>query len=397
MTKYLNQALHQYHPIFNQNLKRLNQLAGNLALDINFTTQIENRLRLKVNQLGLDFDDLEPVEVYYALHHKMLHDEQQFLQSINYDLNNNQQDWINSLVDYLNDLIVQLDPVLSIKSKWLKETIIALKPHRTLKLLGYRSYLSMIKREPLENIILSLQLNESKNWLIKFNNAFHNLKSNDFDQSPIKIFRATKLNFKTKNNGFLVANFWRGQIGLINLDNYSRYQSGLISLIIYQVVEMVERWLKLNYLLNNFKFRSDFIKLYTNLSSNLDSQLNLINKNWLKKTNRFDDFLFQQLNFNRSLEFSSNKYGSFFQYWDQTDYLLAVKKNQLISFNLADLALDSLLGYDYDFRNLNQATDNLKKQLVLSYFKNISNQDYFQMLMQINNQSYVNQMLCLVN
>jgi len=401
MTKYLNQALHQHHPVFNQNLKRLNQLAGNSVLDIQFTNQIENQLRHKVNQLDLDFDDSEPAEIYFALRHKMLQDERLFLKSTHQDEVNDYQDWIDGLVDYLNQLVAQFEPVLSIKSKWLKETITDLKPHHTLKSLGYRSYQSMIKREPIENIILSMQLNESKSLLTKFNNALNNLNFTDFDQSKIKIFNGTNLTPKNKTDNFIIANFWRGQIALVNLPLDKHYRPGLISLVIYQVMELVEKWLNLDYLLNNFKFRPDFIKQYSDLSLNLDFNLNLINKNWLKKTNQFDDFLFQELNFNQSLalrfEPAINQYGHFFEFWNQTNYLIAVIKNQLISFNLSDMALDCYLNYDYDFRNLEQATDNLKKKLVLSYFKKSQNKDYFLTLMQINNQSYLNQMLSLVN
>jgi hypothetical protein len=392
MTKYLNQALLQNTTVFSQNLKRLNHLHDNQSIDIIFTNQINQKINQKIKLLGFDFEDVTPDEVYFGLREKIKYDENQFIEKYQHD------SLINGLIQYLNHLLEDTEPVITIKSSLIKQVIISLKPLKTRRLLGYRSYQSMIKREPLAEILLSIKYYETKNFINRFNSSTHNLSVSDFVKARLKVYLSRQTLEQFSSNQLLY-NFETGQIMLVNYSENKLQQPGQLSQIIYRFWELVNNWIHVSYLLENFSFRPDFSNLYNSLKCSLNVNLNIDNQNWLKKTNQFDYFLNQEIN-DRKFNYLSGEllninFGSNFEFWNDVNYLVAVLNNQAVSLNLADISIDLLQNHDYVNRSLRHGVDNLKKKLFFSYFNPNEVNDYYLQSIKIQDQSYLNQLLKL--
>ncbi len=392
MTKYLNQALLQNTPFFSQNLKKLNLLHNNQAIDIIFTNQINQKINQKIKLLNFNIDDITPNEIYFGLLEKLKNDENKFIKQ------NSGNSLSENLTNYLNQLLKDTESVMTIKTSLIKQQIITLKPLKTKRFLGYRSYQSMIKREPLVEILLSVKYRETKNFINRFNNSINNLNITYYVKTKLK-FQISQQILKQFPNNQLLYSFETGQIVLINYSEDNLKQPGQLSQIIYHFNELVNNWMRLDYLLENFSFRPDFSSLYSSLKSNLSINLEISNPNWFKKTNKFDYFLNQEIN-NRKFNFLLGdvlkiNFGLNFQFWNDSNYLIAVLNNQLVSFNLADLSSDLLEGRDYINRSLYYGVNILKKKLFFSYFNPNEVNDYYLQLIKIQDQSYLNQLLKL--
>ena len=71
----------------------------------------------------------------------------------------------------------------SVAKKLLKQT----PPKKVMKLLGYRSVDSMLKRENIDELFGSLRFVESDQWLIMFVKTYKKLQPQDFETRKIKI------------------------------------------------------------------------------------------------------------------------------------------------------------------------------------------------------------------
>ena len=75
MTRYLSLALGAQQPLFGQSIDALERASGRPAADIRLTSELAQRVRLKIIELGLDPDDTTGPELYAALQNKLRDDD----------------------------------------------------------------------------------------------------------------------------------------------------------------------------------------------------------------------------------------------------------------------------------------------------------------------------------
>lgn len=186
MSRLLSELLGATEPLFSMSLKQLEQASGNPSADVRLTAEITGKVRLKIEELGLDPDDTTPRELHHALVAKIEEHDKHLVRKIGgSDPNDAQQ-----LMPLMRKAWEKIDTP---KSCWvLKKTVAKsmLKknpPKNIMKHLGYRSVDSMLKHENLGEIYGALRFAETPEWLNEFNEGYKNLKPQDFETRQIEV------------------------------------------------------------------------------------------------------------------------------------------------------------------------------------------------------------------
>lgn len=186
MSKLLSELLGAKEPLFTLALQQLEKESGNEAADIRLTAEIVGKVRIKTQELGLDPDDTEGKELYFALLNLIDKQEKHLVKQIG----GKPSDTPEELMPLM---IKAWDAVKTPKSCWViknsvaKQMLKKMPPKAIMKHLGYRSVDSMLKRENLAEIYGALRFAEDPAWLNKFITLYKKLEPSDFETRQIKI------------------------------------------------------------------------------------------------------------------------------------------------------------------------------------------------------------------
>jgi hypothetical protein len=186
MSKTISELLGATEPMFSIAIRQLEEASGNPSADVRLTAEIVGKIRLKIQELGLDPDDTTGRELYHALLNLIEKHEKHLAKQI-------------GATD--PDNVAQLMPLMkkawegvkTPKSCWALKHSVAKRmlqktpPKAIMKQLGYRSVDSMLKRENLAEIYGALRFVESPEWLNAFNGHYKKLRPSDFETREIVI------------------------------------------------------------------------------------------------------------------------------------------------------------------------------------------------------------------
>lgn len=195
MTRFLSTSLELDHHDWHKLRNSLESANGHPVHDIRLSSEINNASRYKLKQLGLDPDDTTAQELYHVLQSKFHEDDKllsrklQTLAVTNYSLAANVSDGI---IHALQEL-PESKRCFAIKMPVIKNIIKKIPPKKTMKKLGYRSLVSMIKHESGLNLITAAWLIEDDAWRRKLLDSYKKLKPSDFESRKIMI---QSVNFK---------------------------------------------------------------------------------------------------------------------------------------------------------------------------------------------------------
>lgn len=186
MTRYLSLALGAQEPLFSHSIRQLEQASGAPSADIRLTTDIQNRTRQKIAELGLDPNDTTGPELYSALHERIKHDDAQVRAVLELD------DSVNSM-----DILTRVEEVIAaaempkscfaLKASVAKRLFKKKAPKNVMKRLGYRSLDSMLKHEPVSAIYAAAVIAESDTWRRHFYEQYDGLRPSDFEMRPMHV------------------------------------------------------------------------------------------------------------------------------------------------------------------------------------------------------------------
>lgn len=186
MTRVLSELFGAREPLaFQRGLARLEAASGHGSTDIRLTTEVERATKLKLRELGLDPHDTTGEELYAALMQRVKLDDERLSATLRQKYGSG-----DTIASYVGKALTDL-PIpkscFALKTATGKRLLKKLPPKHTMKALGYRSYDSMIRREPLLPVFACAWLVESATWRRQMIDAYRKLHAADFEMRQLAV------------------------------------------------------------------------------------------------------------------------------------------------------------------------------------------------------------------
>lgn len=190
MSRVLAQLMGIAEPTFRAQLQELERAAGMPGADIRLMVEIMQETRSKMCELGLDPHDTTGQELYAALKARLLQDEVQVRAGINMRADGTPEAVLQAVRKRLEKLDLHTHTFV-VKQAVLRTMLKKLQPKATMKKLGYRSMDSMIKHEPVAQLLAAASMIESADWQRRRLEAYKKLKSSNFEVKKACFFAPT--------------------------------------------------------------------------------------------------------------------------------------------------------------------------------------------------------------
>jgi len=166
--------------------KRLERSSGEPGIDVRITSEIYGKLHMKMRALGLDPNDTTSQELYQALLNlTALHDS--FLAKRLGITRANDSNEVAQAVIKLIDRLRIPKTSWALKPMTARRLLKSIPPKTLMKLLGYRSVDSMLKRESPSMLLAIARHIEPAHWQNKFVGSYKSLHPIDFETRSIDI------------------------------------------------------------------------------------------------------------------------------------------------------------------------------------------------------------------
>lgn len=187
MARLLSELLGATEPAFRQQITRLEQAAGLPAADIKLMMQIVSETREKIRELGLDPHDTTGPELFAALQSRLRQDEARIRDTLGVLTTSGPTQVLDAVKSQLGKLEINTSSFV-IKQVAMRQLLKKLQPKNTMKKLGYRSMDSMLKHEPLAQLLAATFLTESKDWHRHRLDLYKKLSASDFETKKVSFF-----------------------------------------------------------------------------------------------------------------------------------------------------------------------------------------------------------------
>lgn len=171
--------------LLSETIRRLEHRSGSPGLDIRLTADIHAQIHLKIRALGLDPHDTHPKELYVALQNLAAVHEN-FLKR-RFDLPET-----ISATDFAKDVDHIFTRLRFNRRSWLlkpsatRRLMRSNPPKQLMRLLGYRSLDSMVKREPSDVLLFLALQTETDAWQQRLDKQIEKLTSMAFEERLIE-------------------------------------------------------------------------------------------------------------------------------------------------------------------------------------------------------------------
>ncbi len=180
MSRVLSTLLGAHEPAFRLQIQQLERAAGSPSADIRLAVGVMQATKAKIRELGLDPTDTTGPELYAALQARLVKDETRVRSVLDVKADVQPIDILQSVGHRLTRLD-QYSDLFTIKHVVMKQIIRKLKPKATMKRLGYRSMDSMLKHEPIGQLLAACQITEGSEWQKARLSAYQKLQPKDFE------------------------------------------------------------------------------------------------------------------------------------------------------------------------------------------------------------------------
>ena len=195
MTRVLSELLGATEPMFHRDVSRLEAVSGHTSTDIRLTAEIERATKSKLRELGLDPKDTTGVELYQALQQRVQADDARLLSTIEQKYDATSPKHVN-ISKVLSDLPISRS-CFALKTAVGKRILVKMPPKQAMKALGYRSFDSMTRREPLFTIFAAAWLVESASWRKALVDSYKKLSAADFEIRQIAVVAPDSSHWRT--------------------------------------------------------------------------------------------------------------------------------------------------------------------------------------------------------
>lgn len=180
MSRVLANILGAAEPAFRQQILQLERAAGLPSTDIRLTMHVVSETKAKIRELGLDPHDTTGPELYSALQTRLCADEVRVRAALNPTADMAPLSLLLQVAQYLNKQDTERD-IFVVKQPVMRTILKKLQPKNTMKKLGYRSMDSMLKHEPIAQLLAAATLLESPDWQHRRLEAYKKLTATDFE------------------------------------------------------------------------------------------------------------------------------------------------------------------------------------------------------------------------
>lgn len=386
MTKFLAELLKAKNPLFDNALDQLEQASGRDGADVKLTADIIEKFNAKVKELGLDPNNSTGKEIYRALINLAKEHDEHLAAAIG---GKNPND-VNEMVPLVIDVINKTDmprKVWVIKKSVAKTFLKESPPKNIMKMLGYTSIDSMLKKENIFEIYAALRFAESDEWLNEFNTHYHRLTPSDFETRDIELVQMPKERW-----GDIAAHFIKKkrhlnthlkEMGVVVIlppteDTMVGITSKVFSLTFhyYNEVRLYSTFFK------SQQVKKDFGKIFvdTLLADASDSAViagqdihwRVIQRYYSKLKDEYHPEVFEphvqpeDLHW-RAAEEMMYKADPELAFWKDLDYVGKMYDDRPLTMNLMDVSLSFSNGISYEDRYVYHFTESLWNEVFLRY------------------------------
>lgn len=202
MSRVLSEILAAEEPNFTMALHQLEAASGRPGVDVRLVAEMNTTVRSKLRELGLDPNDTTPKELYHALQATIGRHDTFIAQALGVNDPQNVQELLPRIAQSISNMEVN-------KKCWALKTSVARKilkannPKKLMKILGYRSIDSMLKRENILEIYAATRFVESPQWQLKLIKSYKKIRSNDFETRDIEIIVLDSKRWGKSANDFI--------------------------------------------------------------------------------------------------------------------------------------------------------------------------------------------------
>ncbi len=186
MTRFLSSALGAQEPGFSHSIRRLEQAAGLPSADIRLTSEVSQKLRVKIAELGLDPADTTGPELYAALQLKLANDEAAVRRVLDLEQDSPAATVLARTAQYLERHEMPKN-CFALKTSVARRLLKKKPPRSAMKKLGYRSVDSMLKHESPVLLMAAAVMAESASWVRSFREQYAKLTPSDFEARKITV------------------------------------------------------------------------------------------------------------------------------------------------------------------------------------------------------------------
>jgi hypothetical protein len=202
MTRFLSLALGAKQPLFGQSIQELERASGRPSADIHLSSEMMQKARTKIIQLGLDPQDTTGQELYGALQARLRQDEISVRTALSIADDATSADTLASVQKFLNAHRAASNS-FALKTAVAKRLLKKKPPKVAMKRLGYRSLDSMLKHESVAAIYAAAVMTESATWHKGFREQYSKLQASDFEQRKITIVVPMSKRWTDITSGFV--------------------------------------------------------------------------------------------------------------------------------------------------------------------------------------------------
>lgn len=186
MSRLLSELVGADEPLFSVSLAQLERASGQQAIDVRLTADIIGASHQKMRELGLDPKFTNGRELYHGLFGLVkLHDS--FLSTkLGVKDHGNVREVLLAIHEHSKALPVP-QTVWVVKHSVMKRFLKTIPPKKVMKVLGYRSVDSMLKRESVSELMGGARFTETKEWQARFIKQYVKLSQSDFELRQIEV------------------------------------------------------------------------------------------------------------------------------------------------------------------------------------------------------------------
>ncbi len=180
MSKLISDILTAPEPAFGNVVQDWESLSGRQGLDVRLALEIDAGLQQVLTSLGLDHRDTTDSELYHALASRAALDNDKLAQHIGVGEADSPEAMCRKVLVFVRT-ITDEQAIWAVKPSVIKRLLRAAPPKKLMKLGGQRSIDSVLKREPLGELLATAHVVELPVWTAKLRGAYKKLKASDFD------------------------------------------------------------------------------------------------------------------------------------------------------------------------------------------------------------------------
>ena len=172
--------------MFGHSIEELERASGRPSADIRLSAEVMQLARTKIAELGLDPSDTTGPELYGALHERLRRDETAVREALQIDSDAS----ASQVLSRVRQFVASHDArgrCFALKASVAKRLLKKKPPKAAMKALGYRSVDSMLKHEPLAQVLALAKLAESASWHRAYHAQYAKLQSTDFESRDITV------------------------------------------------------------------------------------------------------------------------------------------------------------------------------------------------------------------